>query len=498
MKEDNYVFSGRQMLLVLLAGTLVRFLFGWYTHLWMEAPDQLAWQLSIDATPGNRSIIHLMHAPHEGGTLALGLLSLLFRSGSLLPSLSWAALLTDTVVRYIQISVTRKVSGHETAAWFGVWTVLAVPAMVPWGTVNFGLHALSSVFPFVLLYILYRYMGHPYLAILCGLLCALAVSFSYDSLVLLPVSLLFFIGRPAAKRIRDILVLLAVFAVGMLPHVWVRADLHSQTGNDILFSVRTVNWVHVFDLSNLLQGITVWVTALPGSFMLSPAHVLPPLILVCTVCVLLFSGIVFFISGKEPSTIRRLAVGIVLFFVMAYALSPFNGSRFDSGSYVYYRHLSYIIPLLAFICIAGFSASGTLRKILLPVWVTVCGLLSMQFMLTTKKAGEPAYRPAGWILVKKYGIDSKLLMDIHTAADPLYSKELVTGFGWGIATTLFDGKPDTAAIVKLEQVLREYPAMHRPQLINGVRYAFTKDITPVLDPGLLHRLDYYLIKETGY
>jgi hypothetical protein len=498
MKESNYVFSGPQLLLVLLAGTLVRFIFGWYTRLWMEAPDQLAWQLSIDAVPGNLSFTRLMHAPHEGGTLVLGLFSLPFRSGNLLPSLSWAALFTDTIIRFVQISVIRKISGHTVAAWFAVWTVLAVPAMIPWATVNFGLHALSSVFPFLLLYILYRYREHPYVCVLSGLICALAVSFSYDSLVLLPVSVLFLLSGPAGKRIRDTLLFLAVFTVAMLPHLWIRAGLYTQPGSDILLSVRAVNWEKILDLSRLVHVITVWGTALPGSFMVSPVHVLPPVILFCMVCILLYSGIVFFIPGKEQPVVRRISIGIVLVFVVAYALSPFYGSRFDSGSYVYYRHFSYIIPLLAFICIAGFSASRSWRKILLPVWIVVCGFLSVQFMLNTKRAEQPAYRPAGWILVKKYGIDSRSLMTIHAAADPRYSNELMTGYGWGMTTVLLAGKPDTGSIVKLVQAIREYPAVYHPHLMHGVRHAFINGITPVLDPRMLEWFDHYIKKEISY
>jgi hypothetical protein len=498
MKDDNFVFSGRLLLLLLLAGTLIRFLFGWNARLWMEAPDQLAWQLSINGRAGNPDLIRLMHAPHEGGSLALGIASLLFRSFPLLPALSWTALLSDTIVRLIQIKVTCKIAGDRTAAWFAGWTVLSVPAMIPWATVNFGLHALASVFPFLLLYVVHSRRNHPFLYVLCGLVCAVAVSFSYDSLALLPVVVLFFVSRPDKKRIANALLFFAVCTIALLPHLWIRADMHVQTDNDILFSVRSVSWAYLLDLSRWIYPVTVWFTALPASFIVSPVHVLPVLFTVCIVTMLLHSGIIYFLSGKDGLTVRRVATGIVLFFAVGYAVSPFYGNRIDSKSYLYYRHLTYIIPLLSFICIAGFISSGNLRKALLTVWITVCGLLSIQFMLTTQKASGPAYRPAGWILVRKYGIDTRSLMDIHAAADRSYRSELITGYGWGMASLLLAGRSDTASVVKLVKSVRTFPAVYHQSLIDGVHYAFEKRITPVLDSGMLGWFDQMMNSKNNY
>ena len=57
-----------------------------------------------------------------------------------LPPLSWAALVVDTLSRYFQIRIATRLFGESTAIWFGAWTVLSVPLILPWGTVDFGLH----------------------------------------------------------------------------------------------------------------------------------------------------------------------------------------------------------------------------------------------------------------------------------------------------------------------------------------------------------------------
>lgn len=498
MIKGNYILGNRQIVWIVLSGSIVRAIFGWHTRSWMEAPDQLAWQLGIDAMidSGKWDYRLLMHAPHEGGTLVLGFLSVLLRPLPLLPSLSWSALVFDTIARFVQIRITQKIFGGTVAAWFGLWSVLAIPALIPWGTVNFGLHALSSLFPFLVLYIIHRYRDHAYMSCMTGIACAVSVSFSYDSLVLLPVCVLFFLNSSAKNRIRNIVVFCAVFAIAMLPHIWMRAGMHTQDSNDLLLSVRSVVWQDVLSGRHLINILPVWLTALPGSFIVSPVHVLPPLAVLVIVCLLLFSGIALFIFTKDRGMIHWAAIAMILFFVTAYAISPFYGGRYDNASYKYYRHMGYIVPLLALVCTAGYNNAGALKKYLLPVWISVCGLLSIQFMFTVKRSTQPAYRSAGWISISKYADNKDLLLNMHAVAGHRYQTELMTGYGWGLSALLLTGKADTASVKKLVQVIRQYPAPYHQQLMDGVRYSFAKNITPILDPGMLEIFNLYMERET--
>ena len=140
--------------LLVMAGTLVRFAFGSSHELWNSAPDQLAWGLALEdlVNGGTFAYKQLIHYPHEGGSSFLGLLAFLFVPLSgIMPPLSWAALLVDTLVRIIQINVAHRLFGARTAMWFAVWTVFAAPLMLPWSIIDFGLHALMSFAPFVLI-----------------------------------------------------------------------------------------------------------------------------------------------------------------------------------------------------------------------------------------------------------------------------------------------------------------------------------------------------------
>jgi hypothetical protein len=190
--ERGYQFKGWQLAVALVLGTVVRVAYGFSIHAWYGAPDQLAWGLSLSEMlqHGHWNYFQTIHAPHEGGSLIIGLLALLLSPFQfIMPPLSLAALLIDLVSRLIQIRVVGLV--NKTAApWYAAWTVFAVPALVPWGTVNFGLHALAGFFPFLIIYIGYRWGGHKYLALILAGFCALSLSVSYDNLVLVPVGLL--------------------------------------------------------------------------------------------------------------------------------------------------------------------------------------------------------------------------------------------------------------------------------------------------------------------
>ena len=93
-QSDTHSLSTSRLVFILFAGTLIRFLFGYLLKPWLEAPDQLAWGLSIDemVASGNFNYTQLMHNAFESGSWVTGLLSIPFRSiANILPALSWSA-----------------------------------------------------------------------------------------------------------------------------------------------------------------------------------------------------------------------------------------------------------------------------------------------------------------------------------------------------------------------------------------------------------------------
>ena len=210
--------------LALIGGTLLRLAFGWRFQGWLGAPDALAWDLTIQeaASGASRSIRfdQLVHWPHEGASPLLTLIAIgLEPLRGALPPLAIVALLLDTVSRGIQILIAWKVFGRTTAVWFALWTITTVPGLLPWGTTNFGLHALSSFWPFVVLYLAAKIpeSGKAFSALL-GFFVALSICWSYDSLVLIPAALI----ALTQKRLRSTLVFLVTLLVTLTPYVALR------------------------------------------------------------------------------------------------------------------------------------------------------------------------------------------------------------------------------------------------------------------------------------
>ena len=79
-QSDIHSLSTSRLVFILFAGTLIRFLFGYLLKPWLEAPDQLAWGLSIDemVASGNFNYTQLMHNAFESGSWMPGLMSIPF------------------------------------------------------------------------------------------------------------------------------------------------------------------------------------------------------------------------------------------------------------------------------------------------------------------------------------------------------------------------------------------------------------------------------------
>jgi len=482
--------SHTRLATILLVGTIVRFVYGYYSKAWMGAPDQLAWGIGLDEmiAGGKWNYVQLTHAPHEGGSFFISLLSLPFRGlAGILPPLSFAALLLDLLGRWIMIRIAQRLAGKTTAAWFGLWTILSVPALLPWTTVNFGLHAIFGFIPFVFIYFFKRFENSPKLPLVCGIVSGLAVSLCYDSIVLpLAFMLLLLTARgEGKKRVVQVMVFLLSFFITMLPHILVRSWLQNPealtmgTG----LSIRGVPLVGAFTARQLSHLFTVPLTSLPGSLLLSAPYFFPAIVLWGLVIAFLTGGSFLFLRQPQDGKLRLLCIWVVSVFIVLYAAGPFGGTDYHNRSYVYYRHLTYILPFIVFMVMWGWAGS-TWKKPVLCGWLILCAAAVAGYAWQSAKMQQPAYRAAGWVLARKYGNNADHLFRMRMVVPPGAQQELITGFGWGMSSTILQQQHDPAAAQRVCELISHCPDAYRQDLIGGIHYSFSKGITPVLDPRL--------------
>lgn len=490
---------------LLLAGTIVRFIYGYTTKAWLASPDQLAWGLSIDEMIHSRSFSYLqfIHYPHEGGSFLISIISILFRPfENILPSLSWAALVIDFISRLIQIKVANRIFGKQVALWFGIWTILSIPLLIPWSIVNFGMHALSSFFPFLFIYILVVYKESKYLAILIGVFTGLAFSYSYDNLALILIAIFFiFLSQIfSGIRIQSFSKYIVSLTITTIPHFFTRIFLDTGFGleKNPVASIRGVPLDNFLSMASLTNFKDVWYKTLPGSLLLNSLPVLSSGMLNILVSVFLIIGVSFFLRSKSwTSQTKIISTAIIISFFFLYSFSPFFTQYYSHKGYVFYRHLSYILPFLILIMIAGFTYSGRKNYFLLFTWILICGIASIKYIDSTKKTEKPLYKAAGWVTARKFGHDITKMFMIREVTKKDYQDELTIGFGWGLSATILENKKDTADLLKLVSKVNECPAQFRDKIIEGVMFSFSDKVTPVLDPKFKKDFDTIVLQRAG-
>lgn len=476
--------------IILLAGTIVRFIYGYTTKSWLASPDQLAWGLSIDEMINSRSFSYLqfIHYPHEGGSFLIGLLSLIFRPfENIIPSLSWTALAIDVVSRLIQIKVANKVFGKSTAIWFGIWTIFSIPLLLPWTVVNFGMHSLSSFFPFILLYIVFVYRESRHLAILCAVFSGIAFSYSYDNLALIIISLLYITAGNnfAGDRARSVANFIVALIITILPHLCTRLFIDTGFGLETnpVASIRGVPLDNFLTPTSITNFRDVWYKTLPGSFLLNCPTLFGPEILKYIVSAFLISGLYLFLRTKTISKqIKFISASSIVIFFILYSFSPFYTIYYNHKGYVFYRHLSYIVPLLALLVITGFVQSGKIKNYLLTGWIILCCIASIDYIRLTKKTEQPLYKAAGWVTARKYGHDIEKAFQIRAVTRDEFRDEFTVGLGWGLSATILENKKDSSHLLKLIAIVESCPPEHIEKVIEGVTFSFSDKVTPVLDP----------------
>lgn len=499
-QKNNSYLSVLYTALLVIIGSIIRFWFGYYHEPWNHAPDQLAWWISIEdmLNRGVFSYRQLIHYPHEGGTALLGLMAVALRPlGFLLHPLSLASLLADSLSRWIQIILTMRMTNQRTGLLFGLWSVFAVPLLLPWAVVNFGLHSLSAFWPFVFTYVLVKDISPLRKAALAALVLGAAVSFSYDNLVMLPVFLVWlaFTKLSWSWRWKSLAMGVPVFLLAVFPHLLLR--LYADTGFHLehlpLHTVRQGGWGTVFSREYWGNYSTACTEIFPSSFFLSSLTDISLRLQRWLVLAFLLAGIGYAwkrYAVQMPAV--KLMVVMLLAYLAIYALSPFYLERSGLSSYVSYRHLAYILPMAIAVILLGLAWRDRLFTFLTVVWIGLCILSTWQYLYAFQPTLHPAYREAGWVLVRKYGHDPQQLARFTDKDNSDKTNRLYTGYGWGLTATLLENRcaddADSSRYHQLIDLLQALDEDYTPYIHRGVRYAFSPGITPVLDTVFLPQI----------
>lgn len=478
------------ILILCFLGTFVRIMYGLIYEPWLQAPDHLAWELLIEQ--GSFRYDHLIHYPHEGGSILISIIGLLVEQFSSFSSLTITAVLLDFVVRFTQIFVVKKVFNARLAALFGVWTIFTSPIIIPWGTLNFGLHYLSSIFPFILLYLLYNYKGTLKYQLMVGVSLGMFFWFSYSNAILIPVFLVYCLAsrQHIKKWIFAIASLVGVLAVHLLVRKYGNAGFMLSE-----FQLSTIRG-EVFSLSD----VDIWsrVSNLPRVFANSQIALPEPDAYLDIITITLYALgclalVGLFISyRKRVFPLRNFSIVLVIvFFLVTYVVSPFFYDR-DYGGHIALRHLTYIAPMIALGVIWGLSSFK--YSILVVPFLALSIIQSSRLFSAEKAPRNPVITKAsGWVLATKMGHDPAVIQNI-LRDNPDESVLLLEGVGWGSSTTIINDvqtkslKEKEEGIRKLVDVIVKYPKRYQSSLWNGIEFSFSDQVTPRLDQELLPKL----------
>ncbi len=482
-----------------LFGTIFRILYAYFLRPWHQAPDHFAWEMSLDDVhaTGHISYDQLIHYPHEGGSILISLLCLCIKLFTKFNSLAIAALLIDTATRWVQMYVVQKIFDSRISLAFGIWTIVALPSLIPWSSVNFGLHSISSFFPFLLLWILRKGKNGTRHFILQGTFLGLAIWFSHVNIVLVPVYLLFllFQRKSMQQSAYALLSLAAILALHSIVKTQADAGFHLADFSADTIRGFTFRGLGEMDISHLNS---VWGDQLPGSTLLKTKDLATNGWLQGIWITLGVIGLGMLLLSRSFRDVQQgVTTGflIVVVFMVSYAVSPFLFDNSRPPNFVAYRHLSYILPLLSLYVIVGLSKLR-LRFVLLPVYLA-CGVYgSCMLFAQAPRKGYPL-KETGWILTSKFGHDPEKLSRIIERSE--YNQdEFMIGVGWGMSTLNFSSvAPGNEELLeqKIQSIvlaLDEFKPENRMKLIEGVRWSFEAVVDPKLDMAILYRLFAYL------
>ncbi|MGD1847005.1 MAG: hypothetical protein ACFB10_16570 [Salibacteraceae bacterium] len=485
---------------IVVLGTLVRWYYGLAFQGWLSAPDQQAWQLTLDylSRTGDLRYATLIHYPHEGGSFLISLLALLFKplSGTL-PALSLVALVVDFFSRTLQLVAVKRLFGNSVALAFVLWSAIAIPTLLPWATVNFGLHALSAFWPLIfLLSLKVQYWKIP-VPVGAGLVTGLALSMSYDNVILVPAFLVWLVlqWRLLEAKWKVVVGYGLALGIAILPHLLLRTLLDPgfelqafQEGGIrgqgwFLWTNHEV-WYHRF--WKLIYHALPGSSYMPDLFGLGAGWVRK---------IWLIPGLIgfFIVSRRFLSKTAGVGAGVtmVLVFLLLYALSPFFTEAGDSFIFVSYRHLTFVLPLFVVLAIGGWWSWPKWGPRIAVAWIGF-GILGTFIMVVKADKPTATFDPAiGWGLAQKFGHEPETLMKILDEAPESQQPDIVKGMGWGTSSAILEatGDPRPEKSDKLLSYIHQYPPQWQPVLQEGVRMAFEPWITPTLDSNFVPILE---------
>ena len=224
------------------------------------------------------------------------------------------------------------------------------PLVLPWATLNFGLHSLLSFLPFVFLYYLTQYQSKYSKFLLCGIITGLSLSLSYNSMIFIPAFIVytFFTLTDIKKSLICISKYLVFTFLTLIPHLAARYFLDSgfNLQDDPVFSIRGLTAEGTMSGEQLSNFIVSWHRVLPASFLLSSISFISTYLQRDLVFVFFMITVVLIsVRFRNNNTAIYSALLLVFLYLLFYALSPFYADEIDMKSYVYYRHITYICLL---------------------------------------------------------------------------------------------------------------------------------------------------------
>lgn len=490
-------FLKYDLFILCLLGSVLRFLYGYFYTPWLLASDQMAWEILL--SDGTLSYDQLIHYPHEGGSILISIFSHFIKIFTPFNSLTIVAFLVDFGVRWIQLSIVQKVFNTKKITYsFGLWTIVGTATLVPWATINFGLHAISSFFPFVFLYLTWLNKDSKEQQITLGVFLGLAFWFSYSNIVLI---LVYFFSKlleyQKYKRWGySVLSLVPILLLHFLVRVYADAGFHLEEMQ--MNSIRGIEFA-LDSKTTWQRTYQIWYTSLANTILAAPKsiYLIEPIKYVWLLITLtgLFGFTKLCFTKIYPKNLALNSL-VVLIFILIYAISPFCSNINRVGTYVQYRHLTYILPILSLLTIVGLF-SYKYRRILISLFLLLA-LYSSSLLFTepiaTQAQKKVAEKAAGWVLVTKVGHAPKRLYRLISTSN--YNKELlIQGVGWGLATLLFKettgshSKSVDKKITTLINVVHQFPAKHKADLIEGIQFAFSSNVTPQLPQPILVQIN---------
>ena len=482
------------LLILVGAGTALRLWIILAAEEWKLVSVHNAWQLLLDeAVDVGLRFDQLIQYPHELGGLLLSLPALaLTPVRHWIPTLAVSVLILDSLVRVIQIGLAWRLFGRTVGIWFGVWSVAALPACLLWSGTGSDLHALSAVFPFLLMWLGTErfHAGRFPRWLLLGVFLGLAIAWSFSTLVLVPVALtVVWLSSESRQRAanlgRSLATMVLVLLVLVIPATsysdGYALESHSpfwtQVQKTAVPSIGT--WWSKFRLG--------WTHSLPGASVLPALDGLSLDRTRLVWALVLYLGLVLACFEKCRRPPAWIGLGCIVVFMALYPFHTFwlgVRDRSDHSAYLFYRHLPIILPAVVVISLHGFLHHRLLKRVF-PALLVGMGLVPALILISSEHPfHEVAVRPQAWVLGRKLGHNPQRLAPLLRLIASHDRDEFLIGYGWGLGVAgLVLAHPPSESPKGVAAIVRQYPAAQRTKILEGIDYAFEEN-TPGLDPRL--------------